>query len=138
MPADPETSREMGEITGAVRSLGESVEKLEKRIEKAWEDGRSETRRVYERIESHSQEAAEQARRSHEAISAVNRKIDLSTAELRAHIAHDDERFSRQDRAISEAAKDRGRWWRALVGVAGGGGLGATIARWLDGGGGGG
>lgn len=136
MPADPETSREMGEIAGAIKGLAEQSRRLEQRIEKAWEDGREETRRVYQRIESHSQEAAEQARQSREAIGAVDRKISLVTAELHAHTAHDDERFARQDRAIDAAAKDRGRWWRALVGVAGGGGLGAAVARWLDGGGG--
>jgi len=136
MPADPETSREMGEITGAVRSLSDSVQRLEGRIEKAWEDGRNETRRVYERIEAHSVEAAEQARKSHDAINVVDRKISLVTAELHAHTAHDDERFARQDRAIAEAAKDRGRWWRALLGVASGGGLGAALSRWFDSGGG--
>ena len=108
MPADPETAREMGEVAGALKSLGESVTRLEGRIEAAWEDGRQETRRVYERIESHAHEAAEQARQSQKAISAVDRKISLVTSELHAHTAHDDERFARQDRAIEEAAKDRG------------------------------
>jgi len=135
MPADAETSREIGEITSRLQALDDSVHRLESKVETSSEQSREEARRVYERVESHAREAADQARRSAEAVAIVDRKITLVTSELHAHTEHDGERFARQERQIEEAARDRGKWWRALVGVAGGGGLGAAIARWLDGGG---
>ena len=127
MPADPETSREMGEIKGAVKALGESVNRLERKTDSMSRGAEESMRRIYERIDAHATEARTTAAAMAESV------VRLSSA-LESHTAHDDERFQRQDDAIKDAAKDRGRWWRALLGVAGGGGLGATIARWIDGG----
>lgn len=127
MPADPETSREMGRLAQAVESVTTSLVRLEQRIETSWEDGRAETLRVYERIDAYSRE-------SKDAISSLDRKVSAQSAELHAHITHDDARFAQQDRAIEEASKDRGRWWKALLGVSGAGTLGAVVAEWFKGG----
>lgn len=127
MPADPETSHELGRLAQAVEGVTQSLGRLETRIENAWEDGRAETRRVYERVESHSRESSA-------AISVIDRKLTAQTAELHAHITHDDARFAQHEAAIAEARADRGKWWRALVGLSGAGGIGAAIAEWFRGG----
>lgn len=136
MPADPETM-------AAIHALGENLRNaIDGRLNAHKEESDRARQRIYDRIDRHADESrsqlAEASAEFRGAIQAVGVQVATVATELRAHTAHDDERFRRQDREIEAAraanargAEDRGRMWRMLAWLVGATGIGTgLLSKW--------
>lgn len=123
MPADPETSRILGEVTSALGNVASNMERLERRIDTAENERKDEARRVYDRIEVHSQDSSK-------AIARVEEKITTQTTILAQHIHHDDERFIRVEKSVTDlkvsSEKEDSKMWSMIMKMLGWMGLGGA------------
>jgi len=112
---DLSTARALGEVTTALEHFGQSVGSLERKIETVAEEGRKNSGRTVEKI---SEPALD---------------VRGVTERLAAHERSDAANFGRLEECIEDNTHDRGRLWRAVAGMSGAGGLGAFLAKFLDG-----
>lgn len=133
MPADPE-------VTIAIRDMASDlIERIDSKLDDHQRRSDETTQRIYDRMEEHARESrALQERKAAETQGAVNTlstQVTTVTAELHAHITHDDEVQARHEAAIQAAIEDRHKVWKALARMSGAGALGAAITKYLEGGG---
>lgn len=136
MPADPDTMQ-------AIHALSENLRaSIDGRLNAHKEEADRARQRIYDRIDLHARESREQLSEASAefrgAIQAVAVQVATVSTELRAHTAHDAERFARNERELAAmkadassssraAGEDRGRLWRVLAWVVGATGVGASL-----------
>lgn len=130
MPADPETVLAIQQMSVELRSS------IDQRLDQHKAEADAARGRIYERIEEHTRESRKQLSEASAefrgSIQVVAVQVGVMSAELRAHTAHDDERFQRLERGGEKASSERGRLWTLLAWLLGILGIGTLGAETID------
>lgn len=119
MPADPET----------LSALDRLADRMESKLDAFAAKADGQAQRIHHRMD-------EIDGKTTGAMQALALQLGSVSTEFSAHARHDDEVQARHEAAIKELEADRGKMWRIFASMGASGGLGAAVAKWLEGGGG--